>query len=67
MNAKGILTSETRRLSERWTETQKSWRDHKADEFEKLHLAELFERLTPTLRAIEELEQLLHKVRTDCD
>ncbi len=67
MNAKGPLTSETRRLSERWTETRKTWRDHKADEFEKHHLAELFDRLGPSLRAIEELEQLLHKVHADCD
>jgi hypothetical protein len=66
MNTKGILTSETRRLSERWNETRKSWRDHKADEFEQTHLAELFERLAPALRSIEELERLLHKIDAEC-
>jgi hypothetical protein len=67
VNSKGILTSETRRLAERWSETRKTWRDQKADEFEKLYLAELFDRLGPTLRAIEELDQLLHKVHAECD
>lgn len=67
MNSKSILTSETRRLTERWDETRKTWRDRKADEFEKLHLAELFDRIHPTLRAIDELEQLLHKVHAECE
>ena len=66
-NSKSVLTAATRQLHERWIETQKTWRDHKADDFEQTYLAELFARVGTTLRVIEELEQLLHKVHADCD
>ena len=66
-NSKSILSGATRQLSERWTETRLSWRDLKAEEFEKTYLAELFDRVASTVRVIEELELLLHKVHADCD
>lgn len=66
-NSKSILTGATRQLSERWAETRLSWRDQKAEDFEKAYLAELFNRVASTVRVIEELELLLHKVHADCD
>ena len=66
-NSKSILTGATRQLHERWAETRLSWRDHKAEDFEKAYLTELFDRVASTVRVIEELEQLLHKVHADCD
>jgi len=66
-NSKSILSGATRQLSEQWAETRLSWRDHKAEDFEKAYLAELFDRVASTVRVIEELELLLHKVHADCD
>ena len=66
-NSKSILTGTTRQLAERWEEPRLSWRDQKADEFEKAYLNEVFDRVASTVRVIEELEQLLHKVHADCD
>lgn len=66
-NSKSILTGTTRQLHERWAETRLSWRDQKAEDFEKAYLAELFDRVASTVRVIEELELLLHKVHADCD
>ena len=38
-----------------------------SEDFEKAYLAELFDRVASTVRVIEELELLLHKVHADCD
>jgi hypothetical protein len=65
--SKGILSGETRLLAERWAETRKTWRDQKALDFEEAYLADLFGRVSSTIRVIEELEQLLNKVHADCD
>ncbi|MBX3742117.1 MAG: hypothetical protein KF712_14060 [Akkermansiaceae bacterium] len=65
--SKGSLASATRQLSSRWTETRKTWRDHKAMEFEQVYLAELFHRVEDTFRVLDDLDQLLHKVHAECD
>ncbi len=65
--SKGVLTGATRQLADHWTETRKTWRDQKAVEFEQIYLEELFHRVNATVRVIEELDQLLHKVHADCD
>ncbi len=65
--SRGLLTLATRQLLSRWEETRHSWRDQKADEFENLYLSEISNNLNSTLRAMEELEQLLDKIHADCD
>jgi hypothetical protein len=65
--SKALLTGETRKLAEHWAETRKSWQDQKAAAFAETYLEDLFSRVNTTVRAIEELEQLLHKVHADCD
>src|SRR5690606_13657278 len=60
--AKSNLAGATRKLSDHWRETRKSWADQKAAEFEHLYLEELFHQVENSLRIIEELDQLLHKV-----
>jgi len=65
--SKGTLNGATRQLSARWTETRKTWRDHKAAEFEQVYLAELFHRVEDTFRVLDDLDQLLHKVHAECD
>ena len=65
--SRGLLTLATRHLLSRWEETRHSWRDQKADEFEKLYLSEITANLGSTLRAMEELEKMLEKIHADCD
>lgn len=66
-DSKGLLTGATRQLQEHWQETLSSWRDRKAEDFEKLYLADLAGAVNSAVKAIEELERLLHKVHADCD
>ena len=65
--AGGMLALATRQLIERWAETRNSWRDAKADEFERLYLAELNDSVAAALRAMEDLDKLLGKIHADCD
>jgi hypothetical protein len=65
--SKSSLATATRQISNRWTETRKTWRDHKAMEFEQAYLAELFLRVEDTFRVLDDLDQLLHKVHAECD
>ena len=64
---KSRLAGITRELSNQWTETQNFWRDQKATEFEKKYLEELFVYANKTMAVIEKLDEVLKKVRSDCE
>jgi hypothetical protein len=64
---KGRLTGSARELSIHWEQTKNYWRDQKADEFEKKYLDELFIFVNKTVTVFEKLEEVLKKVRTDCE
>lgn len=57
----------TKDLWLRWHETRNHWRDAKAEQFEKDHLSELFFNVDRTITAMEKLDELLAKVRKDCE
>ncbi|MEO0017271.1 MAG: hypothetical protein RLZZ522_554 [Verrucomicrobiota bacterium] len=65
--SKGLLLDATRQLQARWAETRASWRDHKAEEFDETYLANLSANVHSALRVIDELEQILQKVRAECE
>jgi hypothetical protein len=65
--SRGLLTMATRQLMARWEETQNSWRDQKAADFESLYLAELGHSVSSALKILEDLDQLLGKIHADCD
>lgn len=65
--SKGLLTLATRQLQARWSETQFSWRDQKAQDFHELYLAELLNEVSSALRTIDELDKLLEKVHAECE
>ena len=65
--SKGLLLDATRQLQARWSDTRATWRDHKAAEFEEQYLASQTSNVHTALRVIDELEQLLNKVRNDCE
>lgn len=66
-NAKGILAGATRQLLDGWNQTRDCWRDAKAVEFEKQYIMELQHAMTSALRAIEELDKVMHQIHTDCE
>jgi hypothetical protein len=65
--SRGLLTMATRQLLSRWEETQDSWRDRKAAEFESLYLAEIRNQVNSTMKVLEDLDHLLEKIHADCD
>lgn len=61
------LAALTRELQVRWQETRGSWTDAKRDEFEQKHLAALLAAVDRASTALEEMDELLTKVRKDCE
>ena len=65
--SKGRLAGVTRDLALRWEDTRAVWRDAKAQEFEQRWLSELKVELGKTVAAIEKLDELTRKIRSDCE
>jgi len=64
---KSRLTAITKELATRWDETRNHWKDAKSLELEQRFLNELFAGVERTVGAIERLDELLAKVRKDCE
>ena len=64
---KSRLAGVTQDLSAQWEQTKNYWRDQKADEFEKKYLEELYRYVDKTVLVIEKLDEILKKVRSDCE
>ena len=70
MNPSGIknrLVSLTKGLATRWDETKNYWKDTKSQEFEQRYMNELFANVDKTVTVLEKLDELLAKVRKDCE
>lgn len=61
------LVQATKDLSLEWERTREHWRDAKSLEFEKNYLAELPHHVARAVEAIEEINVLLKKIRSDCE
>jgi hypothetical protein len=57
----------TKELALRWEETKTHWRDAKSEEFERRYLQELVARMDKTIAVMSKLDELLNKVRNDCE
>jgi hypothetical protein len=66
-SARGRLTGVTRDLSLKWDDTKNYWRDAKAEEFERHFLRELNAEVNQALLAMDKLDELLRKIRNDCE
>lgn len=64
---RGRLTGLTRDISLQWEETKNYWRDAKSDEFERKFMVELSGHVNRATLVLEQLEELLKKVRSDCE
>jgi hypothetical protein len=60
----GALTKD---LANRWQRTKESWRDVKAEEFERQYLDELQMSVDKAMQVIEQLDKLMTKIRSDCE
>jgi hypothetical protein len=65
--SKSRLTGVTKELSLRWSETKNHWRDAKCLEFDHRYMQELLVQVEKTITVIEKLDELLRKVRNDCE
>jgi len=65
--SKSRLIGATKELSLKWEWTKDHWRDQKAMEFEHRFLQELFADLDKTVIIVDKLDELLKKVRSDCE
>jgi hypothetical protein len=61
------LAATSRELWARWDETRAHWRDEKSGEFQRRYLEELMIRVEKTVTVIEKLDELLARVRKDCE
>lgn len=70
MSTKGSganLAQAVKNLTNAWQQTQSSWHDAKSREFEKNYIEPLPAYVTQAMTAIEELDALLNKIRSDCE
>jgi ribosome-binding factor A len=65
--SKNRLVAVTKELSNRLDETKNYWRDAKAQEFEQRYMLELFANVDKTITVMEKLNELVTKVRNDCE
>jgi hypothetical protein len=65
--SKGRLAGVTRDLSLKWDDTKNFWRDGKSQEFERRFMRELFAEVNQAVLAVEKLDELLRKIRSNCE
>ena len=61
------LAQAARLLNLEWEKTKEHWRDSKSAEFEHQYLEDLPGQVMAAIAAMEEMEAMLKKVRTDCE
>lgn len=61
------LSALTRQLETQWQQTRQAWSDAKAGEFEARFMRELTTVANVTCAGIDNLEQILRNLRTDCE
>ena len=64
---KNRLVALTKELAVQWSETKNHWWDAKTQEFERRYITELFVNVDKAVTAIERLDEVLNKVRRDCE
>ncbi|MGY8652362.1 MAG: hypothetical protein ACKVJX_01950 [Verrucomicrobiia bacterium] len=67
MGSRARLAAITKDLISRWKEVKEHWRDSKAAEFEKAYLEELLISVNTAVGSLEKLDQILTKIRKDCE
>ncbi|MBX3748306.1 MAG: hypothetical protein KF833_23610 [Verrucomicrobiae bacterium] len=66
-SSRARLTGLTRELMAHWQETKETWDDAKSAEFEARFLTPLTAAVDRASEALEHLDELVNKVRKDCE
>ena len=61
------LIQAARELINQWQETRSHWRDSKSQDFEQAYMDPLPGHVERAVMAMAEIEQLLKKIRSDCE
>jgi hypothetical protein len=61
------LSAISKELLYRWQETKSHWKDAKSEQFERKYMDELIVRVEKTVTVIEKLDEVLTRVRKDCE
>jgi len=64
---KARLSAFTKKLSVQWQETKVHWQDAKCGEFERKYLEELVTNVDTATEAIDHLDKLLTRIRSECE
>ena len=64
---KNRLVSLTKELAAQWGETKNHWWDAKTREFDRRYIVELIVNVDRAVTASEQLDEVLTKVRKDCE
>jgi hypothetical protein len=67
IGSKSKLLAAAKELSLKWQDTKNYWRDEKSAEFERRYLQELFISVDKAVSVVEKLDELLKKIRSDCE
>lgn len=67
IGSKNKLLAATRELTLKWQDTKNYWRDDKSGEFERKYLVELFANVDKAVMVMEKLDELLIKIKKDCE
>ncbi len=65
--SKAKLARATRDLTMRWEQTRATWRDQQAQQFERKFIAPLPDNISSAVVIIDELDQVLNKIKKSCE
>ncbi len=66
-SSRGVLLKAVRDLQVNWQQARAHWRDDKAREFEDRYMAPLPDAINSASSIIEEIDQILTRIRRDCE
>jgi hypothetical protein len=61
------LVAGAKELNLRWEETRNYWKDAKCEEFDRRYMQELLGRVERAAMVMEKLDELITKIRKDCE
>ena len=67
VDGKGTLSTAMKDLIARWHDVQGVWHDTQSAEFEKTYLFQLENDVRVALGALDSMNQVIHKVESDCE
>ena len=65
--SKSRLSAAAKELALKWADTKSHWRDDKSREFEHRYIEELLAQVDKSVTVIDKLDEILTKVRKDCE